>query len=354
MKTRHCLAAAAGLLFAGAAHAQSSVTLYGALDEDVLYTSKSLNPTNGRNAGSQLSLVDSGWQASRFGITGSEDLGAGLRALFKLESGINVTNGGFNDSNGNFFGRQAWLALHSQYGEVKMGLQFSPFMLALHDLDPRDFSFFGSTPLIYVNNAAATGIFTPNAISYSSPQIAGFHGSALLSLGNVPGSFSAGRAYSASLNYRIGGLFIDAAFWDSNAGSTTITPVPSTREFEGRVIGASYHFGRVTATASFTNYKVAGSFDNNVYGGGLEYSVSPAFTLNATANYITDRNDTGNHSLLASVGGQYSLSIRTTLYAQVGIVDNHGAMYSGLSLTGAKNLPVGTTFGADLGIRHTF
>ncbi len=39
------------------------------------------------------------------------------------------------------------------------------------------------------------------------------------------------------------------------------------------MIGASYNFGPVIAKASFTNYKVAGSFNANVYQGGLAYFV---------------------------------------------------------------------------------
>ncbi|PNA07013.1 porin, partial [Pseudomonas sp. GW456-11-11-14-LB1] len=86
--------------------------------------------------------------------------------------------------------------------------------------------------------------------------------------------------------------------------------------------------------ASFTSYKVAGSFSNNVYSAGLDYRVTPALDLNTGVWYTTDRNDSHNHSLLAAIGADYSLSKRTGLYAQVGVVNNHGAMNTGLGITG--------------------
>ncbi|WP_431207899.1 porin [Burkholderia cepacia] len=344
-----------GFGFSISAHAQSSVTLYGVLDANMQYTSKTLNYATGRNGGKELSLQDSGWSGSRFGLTGAEDLGGGMRALFKLESGISVTNGGFNNSNGNLFGRSAWIGIDGPYGTVSAGLQYSPFFIAVDHLDPRSFSYFGSSIVNYANNVLATGIATPNSIAYTSPRIDGLKVRAMYSFGNVPGSFQAGRAYSGSLDYQIGALFADIAIFDSNGGSQLNTPIPSTLAFEGRIFGLGYHLGPVTIKVSFANYKVAGGFNNNVYGGGLEYLPLSDVTLNAGVQYTTDRNDKNSHSLLASLGAQYLLSRRTSLYTQLGFVNNHGAMNTGLaSNTAAFFLPAGDTFGVSIGIRHSF
>jgi predicted porin len=110
----------------------------------------------------------------------------------------------------------------------------------------------------------------------------------------------------------------------------------------------------VTAKASFVNYKVAGSFDNNVYGGGLSWYVTPTLNLDGGVWVTSDRNHTANHSLLAALGASYFLSKRTTLYAQVASVDNHGVMNTGLSVNGALFGTRGTTVGATAGIRHSF
>ncbi|WP_428996017.1 porin [Paraburkholderia ferrariae] len=90
--------------------AQSSVTLYGVLDAGLLYTSRAVNASG-----------------TNIGLRGTEDLGGGLSAIFDLESGIDVANGGFGNSNGNVFGRQAWIALNGGFGTLQAGLQYSPF-----------------------------------------------------------------------------------------------------------------------------------------------------------------------------------------------------------------------------------
>src|SRR5438128_11597396 len=72
----------------GIAQAQSNVTVYGLLETGVR------NSTNQNAAGdSQLQMGDGVLNPSRWGITGSEDLGGGLKAGFTLESGFQVKNG---------------------------------------------------------------------------------------------------------------------------------------------------------------------------------------------------------------------------------------------------------------------
>ncbi|MFL9871337.1 porin [Paraburkholderia megapolitana] len=340
----------------GLAHAQGSVTLYGIVDTGILYTSKTLNAQTGGNSGRQFSLLDSGLSGSRFGIKGVEDLGSGLRAAFDLESGINTTNGGLANSNGNLFGRQAWVGLSGGFGSVKAGVQYSPFALAAIDSDARDISYFGSGAVNYIANVYTTGLFASNAISYTSPVIAGLQGSAMLALGGQAGNFQAGRQYSARLNYNLSGLSVNAALFSGNAGGTAATtPVPSTVAFTGRMIGAGYKFGSLTVKASFTNYKLAGSFDNRVYGGGFSYAISSVLDVDAGVWFTSDGNDTTNHSIMAAAGTKYYLSKRTTLYGQVGVVNNHGNMNSGLSINdGVLHEVAGTTTGVNVGIRHTF
>ena len=348
------VAIAVSLATGGIAHAQSAVTLYGVVDAGLQYTSRNAN-ASGSNAGSAIGMTDSGIGPSEFGIKGTEDLGGGMKANFDLESGISVANGGLNNGNGNFFGRQAWVGLSGNFGEVRLGEQFSPFFMSLFDSDPRGFSEFGSSLTIFGDNALFTGGVSTNAIIYTSPELSGLQGSAMIALGGVAGNFQAGRQWAVSLKYDHGPVMLNVAIFDGNSGGTP-TPVPSTLEFEGRTLGAAYRFGALTAKASFTNYKVAGSFNNNVYSAGLDYQVLADVDLNGGVYVTSDRSDTTNHSLMAAFGANYFLSRTTTLYAQVGIADNHGAMNTGFSVGDANILyeVTGTTIGANVGIRHTF
>ncbi|HDR9504659.1 hypothetical protein [Burkholderia pyrrocinia] len=84
---------------------KETLTIYSILDAGLLYTGKRLNPITGGNADKQFSMVDSGLTPSQFGLIGTEDMGSGLQAKFKLESGISVPTGGFSNSNGDMSGR---------------------------------------------------------------------------------------------------------------------------------------------------------------------------------------------------------------------------------------------------------
>ncbi|WP_414694390.1 porin [Paraburkholderia sp.] len=351
-----CLAAAGLMGAATVASAQSSVTLYGIVDASLLYTSHTMNMETGQNAGHQFSFTDSGMTGSSFGMRGTEDLGGGLHALFALESGISVATGQFNNSNGNLFGRQAWVGMESPYGTVKAGLQYSPFFLSLYQTDPRGMSYFGSGLVSYVNNVFVTGLFNSNSLTYTSPEIAGVQAAGMFAMGGAAGDFQAGRQYSASLRYHIAGFTLTGALYSGNAGgSAASTPVPSTVEFVGRTLGASYRFpNSLTISASYALYKVSQSFDNSVYSGGLSYMVLPYLDVDAGVWYTRDGNDSNNHSLMAASGVQFFLSKRTTLYGQFGYVYNHGHMDTGLSINNALFEVAGSTVGASIGLRHLF
>jgi predicted porin len=101
------------------AHAQSSVTLYGVIDEGFDFT------TNGQGQRG-YEMVSGDTEGSRWGVKGSEDLGSGLKAVFDLENGFNVNSGKLNQG-GAEFGRQAFVGLSStQYGTFTMGRQYDP------------------------------------------------------------------------------------------------------------------------------------------------------------------------------------------------------------------------------------
>ena len=85
--------------FAGAAHAQSSVSVYGILD--VSYGQDQVDQGQVAASAKTTGLADSRNASSRLGFRGVEDLGGGIQAGFVLESGLNIANGAiFNKSNG--------------------------------------------------------------------------------------------------------------------------------------------------------------------------------------------------------------------------------------------------------------
>ncbi|WP_322008960.1 porin [Paraburkholderia sp. J12] len=337
------------------AYAQSSVSLFGILDASILYTNKSLNTSTGRNGGSETSFNDSGQQSTQFGMSGSEDLGGGMAATFVLDSGISLANGTFRNSNGNAFGRLANVGLSTGYGTIKAGLQYSPFAIAQFYTDPRSNANFGGGVNISAALVGITGQYNSNAITYMSPEIAGWQASVMFAPGGEAGDFQAGRQYSGSIKYHYKSLLVTAAYYNGNPGGPEASAIPpSTISFVGRELGVSYKFGKLTLKAIFNSYNVQNSFDAYVYGAGLIYAFMPSLIVDAAVYEVRDERNPDNHTFLTSSSIQYLLSKTTTLYGQLGLVNNHGGMDIGLSINNALNDPAGKTFGASVGIRHLF
>ena len=97
-KRAHWLCMAALCAGSASASAQSSVTLYGVLDEGINYT-------NNVGGHSQVAMASGFPHGSRWGLKGNEDLGGGATAIFQLENGFDVDNGRAFQG-GALFGRQ--------------------------------------------------------------------------------------------------------------------------------------------------------------------------------------------------------------------------------------------------------
>src|SRR6202044_3471932 len=116
MKKTLMVAALSGV-FATAAHAQSSVTLYGLIDAGITYTNNQGGHSNWQETSGSIN-------GSRWGLRGAEDLGGGLKAIFTLENGFGINNGTLRQG-GREFGRQAFVGLAGdQFGAVTLGRQY--------------------------------------------------------------------------------------------------------------------------------------------------------------------------------------------------------------------------------------
>lgn len=150
--------------FAVSAHAQSSVTLYGLIDTGLVYT-------NNQGGHSNWQENSSSTENTVFGLKGSEDLGGGLHAIFKLEQGFNLNNGS-EAFPGDGFGSQAWVGLQSdQYGTVTFGRQFDPLNDLLGPLSAESNTWGGNIAAhpFENDNLAADSVVVNNAVKYASP-----------------------------------------------------------------------------------------------------------------------------------------------------------------------------------------
>jgi GBP family porin len=231
------------------ARAQSSVTLYGMINGGVSYTSNVL--------GSSRFGAQSGNVGSRFGLKGSEDLGGGLHAIFKLEEGFSVLSGVIQSGAGKMFSREAWVGLSSdRYGAVTLGRQYDTLMQFVGPYTMSDTFFAGPEANHAYDNDELDGSFrVNNAVAYQSPNYGGFQFGALYGFSNQPGNFGDNRAYSFGASYIYGPFSIAAGYRQLNANIV-----------DGNVSNTN---GAVTPD----NILIAGT--QRTYGMGLGYTVGP-------------------------------------------------------------------------------
>jgi predicted porin len=354
------------LAAANAAHAQSSVTLYGLIDVGINYTSNAQTgkSANGSLNGSSLAnMTDGAYRGygSRWGLKGSEDLGGGLAAIFTIENGFNIANGALGQG-GAMFGRQAFVGLKSDtFGTVTFGRQYdsqadfvsnySPFLVAaISGTSAGDLDGLGHTRRVN------------NAIKYLSKDYHGFTFGGLYSLGGKAGDFTGGQVWALGAGYAVGGFSAGVGYFNArdpnlssfgnnpssggagtnnmgSLGSLTAAqsnPIyagyASAHTFEIYSAGMSYKFGKTTLATSFShssfdnlgdleagpnpfNYRGTAAF--NTATATMSYLATPALQLGGGYTYTHGGGAGGNGSVTyhqGVVSVQYFLSKRTDVY----------------------------------------
>ncbi|MCC8394739.1 porin [Paraburkholderia sp. MMS20-SJTR3] len=381
MKLKSCCVIALAM-FATAAHAQSSVTLYGVVDTGFLYQSTSAATflPHAPNLGHVYQMKDGGIYSSFWGLKGSEDIGGGYKINFKLQGAFNTTNGkfGLSDTPGvtAIFNQFATVGVSGPFGAFDAGRQIVPMIYAMAETDVRGAQYFGSilTAWLGINQAAGWpgtstnapigALYDSNALVYNSPK---FYGASLAleyAPGGTPGHFQGGTRESAVLKYSNYGLNLAAVYYNGHdANPFPITypaapAIPATGVNNNRLVyfGAMYTISGFSISASYgqgKNPAQSSTANFEMISGGLGYQFNSRFKVTSGYYYLKDRNHSANHSSEVAVGAEYNLSQRTKAYAQVGYVDNKGTMNQTI-VYGAPVAPGTSTTAAMVGIRHSF
>lgn len=154
---------------AGIASAQSSVTLYGRIDASIASQKTELGGVTTADNGIQIR--SGAHTGSRWGLKGSEELGAGLKANFQLEQGFNIDDG--SSSSARQFHRQAWLGLSGGFGSVRLGRQYSSIDNLYTDYDPFALSGYSAVGYAFNAGAYADSSRVDNVVYYSTPSMMG-------------------------------------------------------------------------------------------------------------------------------------------------------------------------------------
>ena len=201
---KQLLAACVACTATAPAMAQTSVTLYGVLDEG-------LNYTNNVGGHSQVALESGFPHGSRWGLKGTEDLGGGVKAFFQLESGF-VVDTGRSAQGGLLFGRQAYVGLSSdRLGAVTLGRQYDStvdFLSQTSVAGTWGGYMFGHP---YDNDNMVYSFRVNNTVKYTSPTMGGLKFGGTYSFSDDV-NFAKNRQFGFGTQYANGGLLLAAAY----------------------------------------------------------------------------------------------------------------------------------------------
>ncbi|WP_230965838.1 porin [Burkholderia cepacia] len=361
-------------LFAADDASASSVVIYGIVDTSFVYTRSSGAP-------GRIELQSGSLSGSRVGVKGVESLSGGAAALFQLEHGFDAVNGHANQGR-RLFGRQSHVGLRTPGGHTLIaGRLYDPLTDLVQPLQGDGYlgqTF--STPGD-VDNADSSARFN-HAFKWSSPRIAGWQASALVSLGGVPGSTGSGLAHSVAFAYRRGafsaaagylhvdlgnpshgarGASSDSLFNSTvnaayeSAASVQVVRIAAQFALSGATFGAYYSDARYRpdGASRFAHTQV---FRNvSVYG---VWQATPTLMAVVAYNQLHTSGDSTARYRQVSAGASRLFSKRTDFYAMIGYVHADGANGSGAAraVVGATGVDANGTsqFRLNAGLRHRF
>jgi predicted porin len=271
------LIALAVLAAAGAASAQSSVTLGGILKEGVGRTSFS-----GTGTGSNTALIDG---SSRLLISGTEDLGGGLAAYFQVDSRFRMDDGTAGASR--LGGGNTFIGLRGGWGAFQAGQFDTHYCTSVND----DISGNGTAIALqasscalqgFVNSSGGTGRSiavtsrSQNSLRYVTPNLSGFTGQVTYSFNpygserSVTATTPRGGATQLGLNYDQGPLAVRFSYYRHTATGGTVATT-----------GANAATGTAASQRAWT---LGAGYDFGVAKVGLTYDRSQLRDLTATAS----------------------------------------------------------------------
>ena len=397
-------AIAAVTAFAGAAQAQSSVTVYGILD--VGYIGSNTRGFTGDPAVSTKttanSFGNSAESTSRLGFRGTEDLGGGLSAFFTVEVALQPnTQGTSTSGNGPIAGnRQTFAGLGKKgWGNFSVGTQYTPIHTAIsatsagqqnnmvgdviYPIAPGNNGnvgggTFGTTTAGTTGssgNTAAYTVRTNNMLKVQTDNFAGFVGTAFYSMADS-NSTSAGavsatnttgennkNGWGLGVNYTWKKLLVSANYQamkavqanNTTVGVWTDTATASNIKDNQWYAAATYDFGILKAYAQYINRKATSDLNSSNFASrtaqqlGVRSFITPK--IEGWASLGNGRYDSYGTTAPTvnftgyQLGSNYWLSKRTNLYAIFGSTQQSSANVSQPS-SGANNYA--------LGMRHTF
>ena len=393
------LAAAALSAFAGAAQAQSSVTVYGTLDAAVSNNDTGTTTLNGTTT----KLMGSRTVSDRLGFKGVEDLGGGQTAFFQIETGMNIfaaNPGTAGSGDGQAMTSQtpgslittrrpSFLGISdAKLGSIQAGSQYSPGFLFTGYGDVAGNNTVGtnfsqatvvSSVADATNSTATTASYKMNAqsIRYDSPSFMGLVGSAYVVTQSTQAS-GAGKVNALAAAYTSGKFEAQAVYEVKivSTNSNIVTTATATKH-TSTGIGGGYDFGFAKARVTYQKGELASQINGSLSGSNGVVTVTKVSAIAPVtpaidvfgAYILMSENSVGSMYGAAnvqksatgmSVGSSYKFSKRTNIYATYTALENNSNAAFGL---GGSAIGTSSTNGVvagndpkiiNIGMRHSF
>jgi predicted porin len=338
--------------FAGAASAQSSVTIYGSLDLAVTKGNGGNAPNNSAN-GTSKAWIEKQSNGSRLGFRGNEDLGGGLSAQFQIEHRFTPDDGAAANP---FWAGRSYVQLSSaSAGRVYLGREYTPAFWPAVKSDPFGWDgvaqagstmWAGFLSPANLSTGPSSGVRTSNTVGYKSPNISGLTANVAVALGeNVVGrdsgfnvEYGAGPIYAAMGYEKISKVPLTSTQFSTDGNSL----INFAFHYDLGMVKPIIYYARAklnanTATPLTNKYWMIGALAP-IGGGTLKAAygrLQPDVNTPAPASAPWNNQ---NQSKLG-LGYDYPLSKRTNVYGDVG-------------MGRANNASNNTTWA--LGVKHTF
>lgn len=306
-------------LAAVSAFAQSSVTLYGRVDAGFFSSKTGVGAASIRQTG-----IDNGSNVgltgSRWGMRGTEDLGGGLKANFKLENRFNVDNGAGSQAGPLLFGGEAFVGLSGDFGQVRAGRMFTAFddlrgIAVSKNVFDAAWTPVGDSYGVGLGNYQGRG---DNAVKYDTPNFGGISGAVMYAFGeNKTAAVGAGSQISAHIKYANGPLAVGFGFQNEKATGAAVAT-------KHNAISVAYDLGVVALSGGINNTKLGTTSDRD-FSVGVEMPLGAAAI---SAGFANSRSKVGAATQKGSgfgIGATYAMSKRTKLYTGFKSTNNKNA-----------------------------
>ncbi len=351
------LIALAAVAATSASFAQSTVTLSGTLDTGIekRFSGDTTQMTSNRNG------------TSNWTLSGAEDLGGGLKAVFQVSTAFNVDDGTVTTANG-LGNNGMFVGLTGGFGTLRAGRPVNTLYgnamfangtkgVSLHDSNTVIGGTFDNNTALQApalrqskTGNAGNSVYVSNALQYHSPRFAGVQVQVEYAPSEVANAdagvgiavrYDGGPLSVSFTNYKGAGSAAVAATGTASAVAANLNPKAVNQ------LAAAYDFSIAKLFFTYRDQGGLASDQDTAYALGVTAPVGPG-AIYASYN-VNEQTGSDGRTLIA--GYKYNLSKRTQAYVQVA---QRNAAWVGGAVTKLGGTGAESSTGYGFGLQHNF